>query len=156
MIQTSDFQQSIGSLLAEAFGVSSRAAFLDTGTSGLLGCIDSIDARTASAELRPGDETIAAHCAHLLYDLNLFLAYEKGQAPQADYPASWKVRGLNETAWKNLRLELRGAYAEVQERLQSRQAWPKIVIDAWLAELAHVAYHVGVIAKLRSALEDGG
>ena len=155
MIQTADFKSALNSLLDEAFGVSmaSVGEFLDTGQGGLLGCIAPLDARTASAELHPGEETIASHCAHLLYDLNLFLAYEQGQAPRPDYPASWRTRNLDQSAWKNLRLELQAACNEVQNRLQLREIWPKIVISAWMALLAHVSYHVGVIYKLRSSLE---
>lgn len=155
MIQPADFQQSLGRLLDEAFGVSEAPSgkFLDTGQSGLLGSIDTLDARTASAELRPGDDTIAAHCAHLLYHLNLFLAYEQGQAPRADWPSSWKTHEVNEFEWKSLRLELRAAYQAVQAYRQTRTAWPVIVLGAWMALLAHVSYHVGVVHKLRSALE---
>ena len=155
MIQTADFKGAISALLDEAFGVSMATAgeFLDTGQGGLLGSIAALDARMASAELHPGEETIASHCAHLLYDLNLFLAYEQGQAPRPDYPASWRTRNLDQAAWKNLRLELQAACNEVQSRLQVREVWPKIVISAWMALLAHIAYHVGVIHKLRSSLE---
>lgn len=155
MIQTVDFKGAISALLDEAFGVLTApiGEFLDTGQSGLLGSIAGLDARTASAELHTGEETIASHCAHLLYDLNLFLAYEQGQAPSPDYPASWRTRTLDQTAWKNLCLELRAACKEVQNRLQMREAWPKIVISAWMALLAHVSYHVGVIHKLRISLE---
>lgn len=155
MIQTADFKGAISTLLDEAFGVSMAPSgeFIDTGQDGLLGTIATLDARTASAELHPGEETIASHCAHLLYDLNLFLAYEQGQAPGPDYPASWQTHSLDQAAWKNLRLELQAACNEVRNRLQMREVWPKIVISAWMALLAHVAYHVGVIHKLRSALE---
>lgn len=155
MIQTAEFKSAISALLDEAFGVSTApvSEFLDTGQDGLLGSIARLDARTASAVRHPGEETIAAHCAHLLYDLNLFLAYEQGQAPRPDYPASWRTHNLDQAAWKNLRLELQAACHEVQNRLQMREVWPKIVINAWLALLAHVSYHVGVIHKLRSSLE---
>jgi hypothetical protein len=155
MIQTADFKGAVSLLLDEAFGLSkaSSGEFLDTGQGGLVGSIAALDARTASSELHPGEDTIASHCAHLLYDLNLFLAYEQGQAPRPDYPASWRTRNLDQAAWKNLRLELQAACNEVQNRLQSREIWPKIVISAWLALLAHVSYHVGVIHKLRSSLE---
>jgi hypothetical protein len=157
MIQTTDFKQSLDGLLAEVFGVSEARGgeFLDTGRSGLLGLIDRLDAETASAVLHPGDETIAAHCAHLLYQLNLFLAYEQGRAPRADWPASWTTQGVDEKAWKSLRLELHSASQAVRQHLQSRQAWPQIVLNAWMMLLAHVSYHVGVIDKLRRALENG-
>ncbi len=155
MIQTSDFKQSIDGLLAEAFGVSQAPSgkFLDTGGSGLLGIIDGIDAGTASAVLRPGDETIASHCAHLLYHLNLFLAYEQGKAPRADWPSSWNTHAVNDAAWKSLRRELRAAYTELRADLGARDSWPQIVVNAWMLLLAHVSYHVGVIDKLRNALK---
>jgi hypothetical protein len=89
MIQTTDFKQSLDGLLAEGFGVSEARGgeFLDTGRSGLLGLIDSWTQKPPR-RCCIRDETIAAHCAHLLYQLNLFLAYEQGRAPRADWPAS--------------------------------------------------------------------
>jgi hypothetical protein len=154
MIDTAVFKRSLGSLLAEAFGVSPAAHgfFLDSGSAGLLGTIAGLSAETASATLSAGEETIAAHCGHLLYVLELFDGYERGEQPAPDWEGSWSTSKVDEAAWESLRTELRAGYERAAAQLAARDAWPEPAVGAWMMLLGHVSYHVGVIHKLRSAL----
>lgn len=154
MINTDMFKRSLGGLLAEAFGVSEaeHGFFLDSGGSGLLGMIDALSAETVSATARPEDETIASHCGHMLYVLQLFDAYEQGQMPTPDWKESWKTRGVDEAAWAKLRSDLRAGYDKAMAQLQARDEWPEPAVGAWMMLLAHVSYHVGVIDKLRTTV----
>lgn len=155
MIKTEDFKKSLTGLLAEAFGVleSPHGFFLDTGQSGLLGTINQIDAATASATAQPDQETIAAHCGHILWLLRFFAAYERGETPTPDWSASWQTQSVDEAAWAHLRSELQSTYEYLITRLQAREDWHELAVGAWMMLLAHVSYHVGVIHKLRTVVE---
>jgi hypothetical protein len=154
MIDTAVFKRSLGNLLAEAFGVSpaEHGFFLDSGSAGLLGTIEELSAQIASATLGAGEETIAAHCGHLLYVLELFDGYERGQPPKPNWKASWSTSTVDEAAWDNLRSELRAGYERTARQLQAREEWPEPAVGAWMMLLGHASYHVGVIHKLRSAV----
>jgi hypothetical protein len=150
MIKTEDFTKWLSLLLAETFGLSDAPSgfFLDTGRSGLFGTINAISAETASTALKPENATIASHCAHVLFLLRLFEAYEQGQRLEPDWPESWKTRVVDEVAWRTLRAELQTAYDTVLARLRARTAWEEPPLAASMILLAHCAYHVGEIRQL--------
>src|SRR5262245_15023483 len=154
MIKAEDFTKPLTSLLAEAFGVldSSDAFFLDSGQDGLLGTIDGLSAVRASTPLKADLATVASHCAHVLYLLQLFDAYEQGQFPQPDWPGSWRTRIVDEAAWKALRADLKAAYRAVTGRLNESEAWPEPRVAASMMLLAHCSYHVGQVRMLLTAI----
>lgn len=154
MIDEGVFKQSLAGLLAEALGVaeSSYGFFLDSGQSGLLGTINQVDAAIASTPFRPDEETIAAHCGHVRWLLNFFAAYERGETPAPDWPASWQTQVVDEPTWAALRSEIAQTYTHLLTRLHSRADWQPMAVGAWMMLLAHVSYHVGVIHKLHSAI----
>src|SRR5689334_12785151 len=96
-INAEDFKSPLLTLLAEGFGVSDspNGFFLDDGQAGLLGTIDKLSAATASAGLRPENATIAAHTNHVLFILDLFTAYERGEPFNADWAGSWHVQTVD-------------------------------------------------------------
>ena len=149
MIQTEDFTKNISLLFAEIFGASDspHGFVLDTGRSGLLGTIDALTAEVASATPRPDESTIASHCGHILFLLKTYDAYEQGQQPQMDWPASWAIRAVDEEAWATLRANLHAAYTIVVGHLQNRTDWPETPLAAALMLLAHCAYHVGEVRQ---------
>jgi hypothetical protein len=153
MIKTEDFTKPVTALLAEAFGVldSSDVFFLDSGRDGLLGTVDGLGADLASRSLGPGRETIASHCGHVLYLLQLFDAYDQGQTPQPDWPGSWATHDVNEAAWRTLRADLRSAYETVAARLQGGP-WPEPRVAASIILVTHCAFHIGQIRMLLTAL----
>lgn len=149
MIATTAFTHPFFVLLAETFGVSERSDgyFLDTGQSGLLGTITTLSATVASAARTSEEATIAAHCGHILFLLEFFAAYERGEAPSPDWTSSWTTRVVDEAQWKTLRHELQTSYTSLMARLQARESWPDEALGAAMLLLAHCAYHVGEIRQ---------
>ena len=149
MIQTADFTKWFYILMAEAFGVAETtdAYFLDSSQSGLLGTVHTLSAEVASAGRTPEQSTIASHCAHVLFILRLFDAYEQGQTPEVDWEGSWSTRIVDDAAWRALRGEVQAAYDSVMARLQARDTWPEPAVAASMTLLAHCAYHVGEIRQ---------
>jgi hypothetical protein len=153
-IKVEDFKNPLLMLLAEGFGVtdSPNGYFLDDGQSGLLGTIDRLSAATASAGLRPANATIAAHTNHVLFLLDLFAAYERGEQPSADWAGSWSVQQVDAAAWDTLRADVRARYATVVGQIKARSEWPEPAVAAAINLLAHVAYHTGEIKQLLTSL----
>src|SRR5262245_50975052 len=149
MIQTADFTKWFFMLLAETFGVAdwSSGYILDSGQSGLLGTIDRLSAQTASAARTPEQATIASHCAHVLFLLQFYAAYERGETPTPDWQASWATRVVDDAAWQALRGELRTTYDELMARLEARDEWHEAAVAASMMLVAHCAYHVGEIRQ---------
>jgi hypothetical protein len=149
VIQTNDFTKWLRILLAEAFGAANTedAYFLDSGRSGLLGTIDTLSAEQASAAPTAEQGTIASHSGHVLFLLQLFDAYEHGQAPTPDWEGSWATRAVDEAGWRALRDDLRAAYESVMADVESKDAWPEPRLAAAMTLLAHCAYHVGEIRQ---------
>jgi hypothetical protein len=149
MIPVTDFTKSFFTLLAEIFGVTDapHGYILDNGQTGMLGTIDKLSAEVASAAPTPEHATIASHTAHVLFIVQLFAAFERGEHPAADWEGSWSTRVVDDAAWQALRQDLRAAYAGVVARLQVREEWPEPAIGAMMMLLAHCAYHVGEIRQ---------
>jgi len=154
MIPQSTFKSSYTQLLAESFGMSGAPTgfFLDTGQSGLLGLLESVDATTASTPVPAGGDTIAAHCGHVLYILHLFDSYERGAPVRPDWQASWRLAAVSDDEWRDLRAQLHTLYHAVAAHFERRIEWPDQALGAWLMLLPHVAYHVGVIDKMLTVL----
>jgi hypothetical protein len=150
MAQTADFKKWLLILLAETFGVSDapNGYILDSGRSGLLGTINMLNAEAASAARAPEHATIAAHCAHILFIVNYFAGYERGETPAADWAGSWSTRVVDDAAWQALRNDLQTSYDTVIARLEARDEWPEAGVAASMILLAHCAYHVGEIRQL--------
>ena len=149
MIPTAQFTHWFLLLLAEVFGVADTpdGRILDTGQSGLLGTITTLSPEVASAAPTPDQATIASHCGHVLFLLQYFAAYERGETPEADWEGSWATRVVDDAAWLALRQELQTTYDTLIERLNVRDTWPEAAIAASMMLLAHCAYHVGEIRQ---------
>ncbi len=153
-MKTEDFTKWLYMLFAEAFGVAETPSgyFLDTGRAGLLGTLDEISAELASATLKPGNATIAGHCGHMLYHLELFAAYGRGERPAPDWPGSWHTSVVDDDEWNALRTALRNTYTAIVEHLQGLETWDEAPIAASMILLAHTAYHTGEIRQQLTAL----
>ncbi len=154
MIKNEDFTKPLNLLLAETFGMSEAPGgfFLDSGRDGLFGTIDTIGAETASIALKPENATIASHCAHILFLLRLFEAYEQGQKPEPDWQESWRTRVVDKAAWQTLRAELQTGYETARARLQARDTWDEPPLAATMTLLVHCAYHIGEIRQLLTSI----
>jgi hypothetical protein len=153
-INVDDFKNSLLTLLAEGFGVSDApdGFFLDDGQAGLLGTIDKLSAATASARLRPQNATIAAHSNHILYLLDVFVLYERGERPAAGWESSWEVQVVDEAAWDALRAAVRERYTAATALVRARTDWPAPAVGGAMLLLAHVAYHAGEIKQIITSL----
>jgi hypothetical protein len=149
MIPIAEFKEPFFALLAEIFGVADtpHGFMLDTGTSGLIGTITTLSAETASAAPSDDHATIASHCGHLLFLLNLFLDYERGKQIQPDWASSWKTRVVDDAAWQTLRDDLQRAYNDVVAAFRAREEWPQQAVGAAMMLIGHSAYHVGEIKQ---------
>ncbi len=154
MIQENDFKAPLAQLLGEAFGAldTDSGYFMDNGSDGLLGVLSQIDAALASAARQPEHATIASHSAHVLYLIDLFIAYDNGERPRADWAAAWQQRTVTAAEWAQLRADLRARYEDIIQRLHARSDWAGQVAGAWMMLLAHVAYHVGEIRQMKTSL----
>src|SRR5262245_43296602 len=125
MIQAADFTKWASILLDETFGVSetSDAYFLDSNRSGLLATIDELSAEQASTVRPPEQLSIAAHCGHVLFLLNQFIAADQGQTPSDDWAGSWATRTVGDAAWQALRSDLQAAYESAAGRVRERKEW---------------------------------
>lgn len=150
MNQTNILSKWLVRLLAETFGDSDapRGFYLDTGQSGLLAAIQTLNAPTVSTPIQPNEPTIAAHCGHLLYSLQLFNAYEQGQRPTPNWASSWDKQQVTKAEWETLQANLATEYKSLIGYLEAKTAWPEPRVAAGLMLLAHAAYHVGQIRQL--------
>lgn len=149
MIAITTFTEPFFVFFTEAFGVSEQpdGYFLDTGQSGLFGTITTLPAEVASAARTSEDATIAGHCGHILFLLEFFAAYERGETPTPDWPSSWKTRVVDDAQWQALQHELHTSYTTLTARLQARETWPDEAIGAAMLLLTHCAYHIGEIRQ---------
>ena len=154
-IEVAAFKNTLLTLLPETFGVSDapNAYLLDHGRAGLLGTLADVDAATASARLRPENATIAAHTNHILLLLDLYVGYDRGERPQADWEGSWQTPLVDPAAWDTLRGSVQARYDTVIGLIQTRTEWPEPSVAGALVLLAHVAYHLGEIKQILTSLQ---
>jgi hypothetical protein len=155
MIKSEIFKQSLNTLLPEVFGVTDapHGYILDNGQAGLLGTLDQVDSATASARLRPSNETIASHTNHVLFLVSLHNRFEAGEQPHdIDWAGSWTNQVVDAATWDRLRADLRAAYNTVVGRLEQRSEWPDDGVGAYIMLVAHCAYHLGEIKQILTSL----
>ncbi|HEX8556544.1 MAG TPA: DinB family protein [Pyrinomonadaceae bacterium] len=153
-IAEEDFTGTLFFILKETFEgppPKTSAAFLDQGC-GLFQTIEGLTAEDASRAAAPGGTTVAAHCAHVKFYLDVLQRYMRGPIESADWSQSWLVRAVNAEEWDGLRRELREAYAAVTESLRSVEEWGERPFGAALGIIAHTAYHLGAVRQLVRAL----
>lgn len=123
--------------------------------SGAYGTTEGLSAEQASRELN--GTTLAAHVEHLRWALQLVNDYFDGQAPTADWSASWSVKEVDEAGWEDLKAGLRKEGEALLENLETRQRWnDEMAKTGALASLGHTAYHLGALRQLRKRLTDEG
>src|SRR3954464_1099727 len=106
----------VGSVLASLFSelvdgvrVKGTASVLNSGDVGLLRSLDLLTAADASRSAHDG-ATIAAHAQHVRYGLSLMNRWAiDGGDPFADatWDAAWKIGGVDDAAWQEIRDGLR-------------------------------------------------
>ena len=153
-IAQEDFTNSLFQLLKETFeGPPPQigSAYLDKGA-GLFQTLDQVTAEMASASVRVGGPTIAAHCEHLRFYVMALYDSMRGSTEKVDWEQSWLVRTVTSAEWDALKERLRRAYTAVTEHFRSVEAWREAEVGDGTAILVHTAYHLGAIRQLVRAL----
>ncbi len=128
--------------------------FVDSGPqAGLLRFLDGISPEAASTPPRPGRANLAAHADHVRYGLELAnraLRGEHDAFATADWGRSWTIRSVDAEAWARIKAGLRREYEAVREVLASSDGWlaDDMALTGVLAQIAHVAYHLGAIRQI--------
>jgi hypothetical protein len=153
----STFQRALSKLLIEIFNgpPGEEAYILNPGDPGLLGQLESIDARAASSRPMPGKTTIAAHVDHVNYGISLLNRWIAGEAnpwASADWNASWERTSVSDDQWRALRETFRREVETWRQAVDVRSDWDDIAAAGALASAAHAAYHLGAIRQIVAAL----
>ena len=149
-IAEEDFTGNLFLLLKETFEgppPKTSSAYLDQG-GGLFQTVERVSAVDASRPPRQGAPTIAAHCAHMKFYLDVLRRYMQGPIEPADWEQSWLVQTVNPEEWESLKRELREAYATTSEALRSVESWGERPIGSAMGIVAHTAYHLGAVRQL--------
>lgn len=149
-----DFTASLFTLLKETFEgppPNTASAYLDQG-GGLFQTADKLTAGEASRAVRPGAPTVAAHCAHAKFYLDVLHRYMQGSDEHADWKQSWLVQEVGPEEWESLRSELRASYETVTAALRSVETWGERRVGGAMAIVAHTAYHLGAVRQLARML----
>jgi hypothetical protein len=127
------------------------AHFLNAGDEGLAGSLARLSAGEASA--RPdGRSSVAAHVRHILYGLELLNREARGEAISGtNYAASWTQQEVTDAEWTDLRGTLDRHAHDWMSAVGQRTDWDAEALTTVVAELAHVAYHLGAIRQLAAA-----
>ena len=153
------FRRALGKLLTEIFdGPPAHEAYvLNPGDRGLLGQLETIDARAASTRPMAGKTTIASHVDHVLYGLRLMNRWVAGEAnpwADADWDASWQRSTVTDQRWRELRDELRSQANTWREHVAARAEWDDMSAAGALSSAAHTAYHLGAIRQILAGMTD--
>jgi hypothetical protein len=149
-IAQEDFTSNLFILLKETFegpppGMPS--ACLDQG-GGLFQRLEEITAEDASRPVRTGATTIAAHCAHVRFYIDVLYGFMRGAEGKVDWNQSWLVTTVDPGEWQLLKTELRRAYQTVLTHLESTVEWGDTPIGEAMAIIVHTAYHLGSIRQM--------
>jgi hypothetical protein len=119
--------------------------------SGFLGSIADLSAAEASRPLTPGEPlTIASHVDHLRFSLDLANRTIRGENAfaGADWADSWRVRTVDEEAWRKLVAAFRSEYDKVREAIETAPLPDDpVALTGTLSLFAHGAWHLGAIRQ---------
>lgn len=119
--------------------------------SGFFGTLREISAEIASRSVSKSGSTIAAHINHMRYSLELANRHLRGENPypDSDIPASWYVKQVNETDWRDLISSLRKEYEILYQTLDKQPDWSnEALLTDILSHVVHAAYHLGAVRQL--------
>jgi|SRR5579872_1943256 len=120
---------------------------------GLLKSLDVLTNEQASKVPIDGGSSIAAHIEHLRYGFQFLNRWwSEGEEPaDAGFGAAWRRNTVSQEDWVALREDLaREALAWRQPLEGSKNSGPGI--DAKIASVVHLAYHLGAIRQIDRSL----
>jgi hypothetical protein len=116
----------------------------------LLGALAAIDAGEASRVW--GDTSIAAHVHHAAFAMAVSSAIIEGAQAEVDWKESWRVKSVDELAWKDLVSRVDREYRRLKQAIAARASSSDAAFGEAVGSLAHVAYHLGAIRQKVVAL----
>jgi hypothetical protein len=126
------------------------AFVLNSGDTGLLRSLDTLDAAQASTSVN-GGASVAAHATHLQYGLSLMNRWAReGGDPFADatWDQAWKTREVSGAQWQQIRDGLRRELAEWAQVLAQPRELTGVALTGHMASVVHLAYHFGAIRQI--------
>jgi hypothetical protein len=126
------------------------AFVLNSGDAGLLRSLDQLSAADASSSVQ-GGATIAAHAQHVRYGLSLMNRWAaEGGNPFADarWDEAWKLSGVDEAQWAEIRAGLRSETEQWLKALGTPREVSRIELTGFIASVVHLAYHLGAIRQI--------
>jgi hypothetical protein len=151
---THDLSRSLPTLFRElVYGAGDTGFMLNPHDPGMLASLARLSAEDAGASTQ-GGATIAAHVEHVRFGLSLMNRWAGGDADPftgADWGAAWRTARVTPAEWERLKAGLR----EQADRWLDALAQPRdvegIELDALIASVAHLAYHLGAIRQIQAA-----
>jgi len=139
--------------LVDGASAGGAAFMLNSGDVGLLRSLDKLSAPEASRSV-DGGATIAAHAQHVRYGLSLMNRWAgEGGNPFADakWDEAWKVGGVDETAWEEIRRGLGDETHRWMHELSTPREAAEVELCGMISSIAHLAYHLGAIRQIAKA-----
>jgi len=147
-INRDDFTQALSILLRETFEgmpTPEEQVYLDR-DAGIFMTLGRLNARQASTEINSG--TIAAHCEHARFYLELLDNYLNKDFRILDFKQSWRIKTVGEDEWDALRENVSRTYRKISETFEKNEEWALDSITVAMGVVAHTAYHLGAIRQL--------
>jgi hypothetical protein len=158
MLTMNEVHSSLALLFGELTeGPAADAAYMLNGRDpGLLRSLDGLTAEAASSPSAFGAASIAAHVDHLCYGLDLMNRWSDGEADpwsSADWTASWRRTTVSQSEWAALRERLRDTTRRWRKALQTPREMSALELNAVVASVAHLAYHLGAIRQIDRSIQ---
>ncbi len=112
---------------------------------GLFGTLGKLDAAEASRAL--GGSSIVAHVVHLTFALFASSAWIRGDRTSRNWAESWRGSTADDGGWTRVLQELRAAYSDLVQAIQTDAGSSLEAIGGAIGALAHAAYHLGAIRQ---------
>ena len=108
----------------------------------------------ASQSLKSGNATVAAHCNHVFFLLQVVEKYLRGKdfkTKREDWEDNWHVTTVSEAEWNLIRKSLRDSYDQLISSIEAVDNWSEESLADSLIVLVHSAYHLGEIRQIISS-----
>ena len=113
--------------------------------------IHGLTAQQASVRVLGQLSSIGAHVRHTTYYLWFFNEHirKQGVEHQADWAGSWAVQEFTDESWADAQKELAEEYAFTRDTIGSlKEFFDEGHVLPAIANIAHAAYHLGVVRAL--------
>ncbi len=140
--------EALNAVLLENFDEALNAKSGEGWFDGLNPTLAQIDAVTASKLPAPGRSSIAAHCEHLRYVLEIVNAWVRFEKPQPDWGLAWKTSSVDAAQWEALKTALQTECETLKTLITGSSEWNSQRLNLLMSNTSHVAYHVGAIRQI--------